>query len=129
MVSRNQAEDADRKYDEVAKRLQQCEAELERAEERAETGETKIMELEEELRVVANNLKSLEVGIRVQSRLQGKFQRKYFGLLSARMFPRLNEPLPVVPVHPYSVSGRQTGRYMYIRLVRIRPAYRAVTFD
>ncbi len=60
---RTQAEDADRKYDEVAKRLQQCEAELERAEERAETGETKIMELEEELRVVANNLKSLEVGI------------------------------------------------------------------
>merc|ERR1712117_462333 len=46
---------------EVAKKLQQCEADLERAEERAETGETKIMELEEELRVVANNLKSLEV--------------------------------------------------------------------
>jgi tropomyosin 1 len=44
----------------VAKRLQQCETELERAEERAENGETKIMELEEELRVVANNLKSLE---------------------------------------------------------------------
>jgi len=39
----------------------QVEAELERAEERAETGETKIMELEEELRVVGNNLKSLEV--------------------------------------------------------------------
>merc|ERR1712029_161341 len=33
----------------------QCEADLERAEERADTGETKIMELEEELRVVANN--------------------------------------------------------------------------
>merc|ERR1711972_1092504 len=33
------------------------EADLERAEERAETGETKIMELEEELRVVGNNLK------------------------------------------------------------------------
>merc|ERR1712080_128553 len=31
------------------------------AEERAETGETKIIELEEELRVVGNNLKSLEV--------------------------------------------------------------------
>merc|ERR1712014_564838 len=39
----------------------QCETDLERAEERAENGETKIMELEEELRVVANNLKSLEV--------------------------------------------------------------------
>merc|ERR1712053_25975 len=37
------------------------ESELERAEERAETGEMKIIELEEELRVVATNLKSLEV--------------------------------------------------------------------
>merc|ERR1719312_1061476 len=47
--------------EEVQKRLGQVEAELERAEERAETGEIKIIELEEELRVVANNLKSLEV--------------------------------------------------------------------
>merc|ERR1711978_869609 len=39
----------------------QVEGELERTEERAETGEIKIIELEEELRVVANNLKSLEV--------------------------------------------------------------------
>merc|ERR1712157_599609 len=36
-------------------------SDLEKAEERADTGETKILELEEELRVVANNLKSLEV--------------------------------------------------------------------
>ena len=38
-----------------------CESDLEKAEERADVGETKILELEEELRVVANNLKSLEV--------------------------------------------------------------------
>ena len=61
--ARNQAEDADHKYDEVAKKLLQCETDLERAEERAETGETKIVELEEELRVVSSNLKSLEVSL------------------------------------------------------------------
>merc|ERR1712172_452599 len=60
-MGRNQAEDADKKYDEVQKKLVQTEADLERAEERAEVGEIKIVELEEELRVVANNLKSLEV--------------------------------------------------------------------
>merc|ERR1712201_10822 len=38
-----------------------CESDLEKAEDRADVGETKIIELEEELRVVANNLKSLEV--------------------------------------------------------------------
>ena len=57
------------KYDEVAKKLAQVEGELERAEERAETGETKIMELEEELRVVGNNLKSLEVSEEVARKL------------------------------------------------------------
>ena len=36
-------------------------SELEKAEKRADVGETKILELKEELRVVANNLKSLEV--------------------------------------------------------------------
>merc|ERR1712088_1138104 len=40
------AEEADRKYDEVARKLAMVEADLERAEERAETGESKIVELE-----------------------------------------------------------------------------------
>lgn len=48
-------------YDEVTKKLVEVEDELERAEERAQTGETKIAELEEELKVVSNNVKSLEV--------------------------------------------------------------------
>merc|ERR1711896_124192 len=55
------AEAADAHYDEVAKKLATCESELEKAEERADVGETKVLELEEELRVIANNLKSLEV--------------------------------------------------------------------
>ncbi|ETN79931.1 Tropomyosin [Necator americanus] len=46
---------------EVARKLAMVEADLERAEERAEAGENKIVELEEELRVVGNNLKSLEL--------------------------------------------------------------------
>ena len=55
------AEEADKKYDEISRKLQLVESDLDRAEERAENGELKIIELEEELRVVGNNLKSLEV--------------------------------------------------------------------
>merc|ERR1719158_1623646 len=44
-----------------ARILVTVESDLERAEERADTSEHKIIELEEELRVVGNNLKSLEV--------------------------------------------------------------------
>merc|ERR1712183_522713 len=54
---RTKAEEADKQYDEVSKKLQVTESDL----ERGEMGETKIMELEEELKVVATNLKSLEV--------------------------------------------------------------------
>ena len=41
------AEEADKKYEEVARKLAMVEADLERAEGRAETGESKIVELEE----------------------------------------------------------------------------------
>merc|ERR1711992_440383 len=51
------AEEADKKYDECAKKLATVEGDLDRAEERADTSEHKIIELEEELRVVGNNLK------------------------------------------------------------------------
>uniref|UniRef100_A0A671NUJ5 Tropomyosin alpha-1 chain-like n=2 Tax=Sinocyclocheilus anshuiensis TaxID=1608454 RepID=A0A671NUJ5_9TELE len=54
------AEEADRKYEEVARKLVIVEAELERTEERAELNEGKCAELEEELKTVTNNLKSLE---------------------------------------------------------------------
>ena len=53
------------------------EADLERAEERAETGESKIVELEEELRVVGNNLKSLEVSEEKVSFLSNVEERKW----------------------------------------------------
>ena len=49
---KTKAEEADKAYDEVFKKIQVTEADLERAEERGELGETKIMELEEELKVV-----------------------------------------------------------------------------
>merc|ERR1719219_2851267 len=61
LESKSIADDADKKYDEIAKKLAGVEADLERGEERADTSEHKIIELEEELRVVGNNLKSLEV--------------------------------------------------------------------
>merc|ERR1711971_164773 len=58
---RQRCEDSDNMYDEVQKKVNQTEADLEKADIRVEVGEFKIIEMEEELRVVANNLKSLEV--------------------------------------------------------------------
>lgn len=59
--ARNGADESDHKYDEVSRKLADVEDDLERAEERANTGEVKIGELEEELKVVSNNVKSLGV--------------------------------------------------------------------
>merc|ERR1712032_588711 len=73
--ARDKAEAADTSYDEVAKKLAACDSDLEKAEERADTGEQKILELEEELRVVANNLKSLEVAEKSVQKLQKEVDR------------------------------------------------------
>ena len=54
------AEEANNKYEEAARKLALVETDLERAEERAEAGECKIVKLEEEVKVISNNLKSLE---------------------------------------------------------------------
>ena len=43
-AARTAAEDADASYEEISKKLVQCEADLERAEERAETGQPYILE-------------------------------------------------------------------------------------
>merc|ERR1712228_670958 len=59
--AQNRAEDADKKYDEATWEMVTAEAQLEIDGERADVSEFKIIELEEELKVVANNLKSLEV--------------------------------------------------------------------
>merc|ERR1719481_1835440 len=61
LKAQNRAEDADRKYDEAQKKMVTAEGQLEIDGERADVSEFKIIELEEELKVVANNLKSLEV--------------------------------------------------------------------
>ena len=60
-VMRKRCDDADSKFDGVQKKMLQTEANLERAEVQGDLGEHKIIEMEEELQVVANNLKSLEV--------------------------------------------------------------------
>uniref|UniRef100_A0A6P7G9W5 Tropomyosin-2-like n=1 Tax=Diabrotica virgifera virgifera TaxID=50390 RepID=A0A6P7G9W5_DIAVI len=67
------AEEADKKYDEAARKLVLMEQDLERAEERADGSEHKIVELEEELRVVGNNLKSLEVSEEKATRKEDEY--------------------------------------------------------
>merc|ERR1712048_657011 len=54
------------------------ESDLERAEERADTSEHKIIELEEELRVVGNNLKSLEVSEEKANQREESYKKKIF---------------------------------------------------
>ncbi|KZC09244.1 PREDICTED: tropomyosin-2-like [Dufourea novaeangliae] len=55
------AEDADSKSDEISRKLAFVEDELEAAEDRVKSSEAKIMEREDELFIVGNILKSLEV--------------------------------------------------------------------
>ncbi|KAJ3599124.1 hypothetical protein NHX12_033087 [Muraenolepis orangiensis] len=70
------AEEADRKYEEVARKLVILEGELERAEDRAEVSEQKAGGLEEELKNVTNNLKSLEAQSEKYSEKEDKYEEE-----------------------------------------------------
>ncbi|XP_050649746.1 tropomyosin alpha-4 chain-like [Macaca thibetana thibetana] len=70
------AEEADRKYEEVARKLVILEGEVERAEERAEVSELKCGDLEEELKNVTNNLKSLEAASKKYSEKEDKYEEE-----------------------------------------------------
>merc|ERR1719312_368878 len=54
------AEDSDKKYDQVSQKLSALEVEAERADDRLSDDQARIMELTEEYKVVADNMKSLE---------------------------------------------------------------------
>merc|ERR1712095_124270 len=69
-------EESDIKYDEVARKLAMVEGDLQRAEERAETGESKIVDLEEELKVIGENLKALEVAEEKAQQREEEYKRQ-----------------------------------------------------
>merc|ERR1711990_870936 len=54
------AEDSDKKYDQVSQKLSSLEVEAERADDRLSDDQSRIMELTEEYKVVADSMKSLE---------------------------------------------------------------------
>merc|ERR1711918_205087 len=105
--AREKAEAADAAYDEVAKKLATCESDLEKAEERADVGETKILELEEELRVVANNLKSLEVA-EEKANQREKTYKEQIKTLSAKL-KQAEAPLNSLRSPSRSCKRRWTG--------------------
>ena len=59
------AADAERKYEEVARKLNMMENDLEKALSKADTSENKIIDLEMELKVVGDNMKLMEVKLKI----------------------------------------------------------------
>ena len=69
-------EESDIKYDEVARKLAMVEGDLQRAIERADAGESKIVDLEEELKVIGENLKALEVAEEKAQQREEEYKRQ-----------------------------------------------------
>jgi len=70
------AEESDKRYDDVAGKISVMEVDLERTEERADSAEFKLIELAEELKVVGNNMRSLEVSEQeAKSREEGQAEQ------------------------------------------------------
>merc|ERR1712241_1615478 len=74
--AKQMVEESDIKYDEVARKLAMVEGDLQRAGERAECGENKIVDLEEELKVIGENLKALEVAEEKAQQREEEYKRQ-----------------------------------------------------
>merc|ERR1719229_1654328 len=72
--------ESERKYDDIARKLHGKEEELVRAEERCTLGEQKILDLEEELKVVGQNLQQLEVSEEKALQREENYQNQIHGL-------------------------------------------------
>jgi len=72
--------ESERKYETIARKLSTLESESERSNERAETGECKIIDLEDELKVVGQNLQTLEVSEEKAMQREEQFQKQILEL-------------------------------------------------
>lgn len=69
-------EESERKFEDISRKLGTLEGELERSTERADIGENKIINLEEELKVVGQNLQTLEVSEEKAIQREEKYQKQ-----------------------------------------------------
>merc|ERR1712029_450751 len=74
--------ESERKYEDIARKHNNLELELARANERADTEEKKIKELEEELKVEGNNLQQLEVSEEKAMAREENYQKQIRELLN-----------------------------------------------
>merc|ERR1719410_564559 len=74
--------ESERKYEDIARKLATMEGELERSNDRAALGEKKILDLEEELRVVGQNLQQLEVSEEKALKREENYQNQIHTLVA-----------------------------------------------
>lgn len=72
--------ESERKYETIARKLATLESESERSNERAESGECKIIDLEDELKVVGQSLQTLEVSEEKAMKREEQYQKQIFEL-------------------------------------------------
>merc|ERR1712088_944681 len=75
--------ESERKYEDIARKLATMEGELERSNDRATLGEKKILDLEEELRVVGQNLQQLEVSEEKALQREENYQNQIMGMVDS----------------------------------------------
>jgi len=75
-----QGEESDRKFEEASRKLATTDVDVSRAEAGLEAAEAKCIELEEELTIVGNNMKSLEIFEEEAAQRQEAYEENNTGL-------------------------------------------------
>ena len=114
------AEDADKNYDDAAKKMVNYENALEISDERASTGEFKIIELEEELKVVANNLKSLEVS-EDKANQREEFYKEEIKRLTAKL--KQGETRSEFAERSVQKLQKEVREIFFLKILKLRPQF------
>ena len=114
------AEDADQKYDDASKKMTAAEAQLEIDGERADLSEFKIIELEEELKVVANNLKSLEVS-EDKANQREEFYKEEIKRLTAKL--KQGETRSEFAERSVQKLQKEVREIFFLKILKLRPQF------
>merc|ERR1719244_1952870 len=112
--------ESERKYEDIARKLATKEEELLRSDERCTNGENKIMELEEELKVVGQNLQQLEVSEEKALQREDNYLRQILDLMDRLKLAELREENATMNIQRLNVRIDQTEEDLLNEKLKIK---------
>ena len=113
-------EESERKFEDISRKLATLEGELDRSNERADMGENKIKNLEEELKVVGQNLQCLEVSEEKAIQREENYQKQMRDLMNRLKFAEARDENATMNVGRLNIKIDQIEESLLTEKLKIK---------